>query len=179
MHVKTASRIVYTLFACLYLILPHSSFFSLLFPHLSHPLVIFSCENIDPLRLVNACYCCVRFSFFRTKPRDWLGETSPKWPVLCRVGRKTTTQAINQSISPSCIDGLEALCFLVVRLSVRPTGFSPSSSLNCTLQGDNVASAGWQVTPCNSIWRVSSRSGEASCELLYSGYIYVTLPSAS
>jgi len=34
--------------------------------------------------------------FFHTKPRDWLGETSPKWPVLCRVGRKTTTQSISQ-----------------------------------------------------------------------------------
>ena len=29
--------------------------------------------------------------FFHTKPRDSLGETSPKWPILCRVGRKTTT----------------------------------------------------------------------------------------
>ena len=47
--------------------------------------------------LLNECFCCVRFSFFHTKPRDWLGETSPKWPILCRVGRKTTTnQSINQ-----------------------------------------------------------------------------------
>jgi len=22
-------------------------------------------------------------------PRDWLGKASPKWPILCRVGRKT------------------------------------------------------------------------------------------
>ena len=29
---------------------------------------------------------------------DWLGETSPKWPMLCRVGRKTTTQPISQSL---------------------------------------------------------------------------------
>jgi len=38
---------------------------------------------------------------FHTKLRDWLGETSPKWPILCRVGRKTTTQSINQSINQS------------------------------------------------------------------------------
>jgi len=31
----------------------------------------------------------------------------------------------------------------------------------------NVTSAGWQVTLCDPIWHVSSRSGEASCELLY------------
>ena len=33
------------------------------------------------------------FHFFSTKPRDWLGRTSPKWPILCRVGRKTLTQS--------------------------------------------------------------------------------------
>ena len=41
--------------------------------------------------VVNVRFCCVRFSFRRTKQRDsLLGETSPKWPVLCGVGRKTT-----------------------------------------------------------------------------------------
>jgi len=24
--------------------------------------------------------------------------TSPKWPILCRVGRRTTTPSINQSV---------------------------------------------------------------------------------
>jgi len=42
------------------------------------------------------CFCCVRFSFFSTMLRDWLGRTSPKWRILCRVGRKTLTR---QSIS--------------------------------------------------------------------------------
>ena len=28
---------------------------------------------------------------FRTKPRDWLGGTSLKWPILCWVGPKTLT----------------------------------------------------------------------------------------
>ena len=31
-----------------------------------------------------------------------------------------------------------------------------------------------QVILCDTIWHVSSRSGEASCELLYSVYIYLT-----
>jgi len=31
----------------------------------------------------------VRFSFFSSKPRDWLGRTSPMWPLLCCVGHKT------------------------------------------------------------------------------------------
>jgi len=33
--------------------------------------------------------------------------------------------------------------------------------------GGNVICAGWQVTLCDPIWNVSSRSGEACCELLY------------
>jgi len=37
----------------------------------------------------------------------------------------------------------------------------------------NVTSAGWQVILCDPIWHVSSRSGEACCELLYS--VYFTL----
>jgi len=34
---------------------------------------------------------------------------------------------------------------------------------------------GWQVILCDPIWHVSSRSGEASCELLYSVYLYLYL----
>jgi len=41
--------------------------------------------------LVNVCFCCVRFSFsYQAKRLAW--RTSPKWPILCRVGRKTLTQ---------------------------------------------------------------------------------------
>ena len=32
---------------------------------------------------------------FSTKPRAWLKRTSPKWPILYRLGRKTLTQSIN------------------------------------------------------------------------------------
>ena len=37
----------------------------------------------------------------------------------------------------------------------------------------NVTSAGWQVILCDPIWHVSSRSGEASRELLYSVYFFL------
>ena len=84
------------LLACVYRTYPFFfTFLTYLQPYLSFPL------RIDPLRfqtgcpkkatkpgfsvlclfcvvvhffwLVNACSCCVRFSFFHTKPRDWLG----------------------------------------------------------------------------------------------------------
>jgi len=32
--------------------------------------------------------------------------------------------------------------------------------------GENVTSAGWQVTLCDPVWHESSRNGEACCELL-------------
>ena len=54
----------------------------------------------------------------------------------------------------------------------------PPGSLNrvpasAGVKGGNVTSAGWQVTLCDPIWHVSSRTGEASCELLYSVYTYL------
>jgi len=94
---------LFILFACLYCMVPHLSFFAL-FPYLSPPLLIFSLR-IDPLHflagcrkrrlnlavvfvfilccgtflwVVNACICCVRFSFFITIPKDSLGEMSSK-----------------------------------------------------------------------------------------------------
>ena len=41
------------------------------------------------------------------------------------------------------------------------------------VKGGNVTSAGWQVILYDPIWHVSSRSGEASREQLYS--VYFTL----
>ena len=47
------------------------------------------------------CYGCmftfvvfVSVSQYYCKSRDWLGRTSRKWPVLCRVGTKATTHTI-------------------------------------------------------------------------------------
>jgi len=42
-------------------------------------------------------------------------------------------------------------------------------------KGGNVTSAGWRVTLCDPIWHVSSRSGEACCELLYPVTYLLTL----
>ena len=39
------------------------------------------------------------FQFFSTKPGDWPGRTSQKWPILCLVGRKALTQSINLSMA--------------------------------------------------------------------------------
>jgi len=36
------------------------------------------------------CFYCVRFNFFSSMPRDWLGF----WPILCRVERKTLSRSI-------------------------------------------------------------------------------------
>ena len=39
---------------------------------------------------------CVRLSFFQYQAKRLASgnKTSSKWPILCRVGRKTTTQSI-------------------------------------------------------------------------------------
>jgi len=47
---------------------------------------------------MHLCFCFVCFHFFSTKPRDWLGRTSPKWPISCPVGHKTLTQLICQPV---------------------------------------------------------------------------------
>ena len=112
---------LYILFAYLYHMLPHFSFFhfflTYLLPYSSFPLrtdplwfqarchkrrlnlalvFLYSfCVIVHFFWLANACFCCVRFSFFHTKPRDCLGETSPKWPILCRARRKTTTPTVS------------------------------------------------------------------------------------
>jgi len=44
------------------------------------------------------CLLLLFFSFFSTKPIDWLRRKSPKLHILCRVGRKTLTQSVSQSI---------------------------------------------------------------------------------
>ena len=58
--------------------------------------LLFFCVAVHFFRLVNACFCCVRFSFFPYQARRLAWETSPKSPILCRAGRKTTTQPVSQ-----------------------------------------------------------------------------------
>jgi len=75
------------------------------------------CVAVHFFWLVNVCFCCVRFSFsipsqeiglrnvsklvswsltslFSTNMAISETRTSPKWPILCRVGCKTLTQSI-------------------------------------------------------------------------------------
>ena len=58
------------------------------------------------------------------------------------------------------------------RLTAKNSALHPSwvDKSTTSFAGRNVRSAGWQVTPCDPIRHVSSRSGEASCQLLYSVY---------
>jgi len=46
---------------------------------------------------MHVCFCCVWFSFFGTMPRYWLGRSSPRWPIVCPVGRKMSTQSVTWS----------------------------------------------------------------------------------
>jgi len=50
---------------------------------------------------------------------------------------------------------------------IPPGSLNRVSALIGWGKGGNVTSAGWQVTLCDSIWHMSSRSGEAVSELLY------------
>jgi len=71
------------------------------------------------------------------------------------------------------------------RYVTKPTKFTqpciPTWSLNQVTaligwgKGGNVTSAGWQVTLCDPIWHVTSRSGEAVCVLLYTRYLLTYL----
>jgi len=48
---------------------------------------------------IRVCFCCAKFSFCSTVPKDCLRRTSPKWCILYRVWCKTWTLAgINASL---------------------------------------------------------------------------------
>jgi len=51
---------------------------------------------------------------FSTKPRDWLGRTILKWPILCWVGCKALTQSAHFSGS-SIIIKLTKENYIVIR----------------------------------------------------------------
>jgi len=48
----------------------------------------------------------------------------------------------------------------------HPSGVAKSSTSFGWGKGGNVTSAGWQVTLCDRVWHVSSRSGKACCCIL-------------
>jgi len=49
---------------------------------------------------MDACLLCMFVCMF--EPRDWLGRTSPRRPILCRVKCKTTTQSSVCSVDTWC-----------------------------------------------------------------------------
>ena len=51
---------------------------------------------------------------------------------------------------------------LQVNSALHPSGVAKSSTGFGWGKGGNVTSAGWQVTPCDPMWHVSSRSGVAT-----------------
>jgi len=64
------------------------------------------CVVVHFFWLLNACFCCVRVIF------SIPGQTSPKWPVLCRVRRKTIIKSI----------WVVFLCMCIVCIPARPGG---------------------------------------------------------
>jgi len=51
------------------------------------PILSSSCKS----QCLAAWYEIPGSNLFSTKPTDWLGRTSPKWPILCLVGRYIST----------------------------------------------------------------------------------------
>jgi len=49
-----------------------------------------------------------------------------------------------------------------VNAALRPSGVAQSSTSFGWVKGGNVTSAGWQVTLCDPMWHVSSRSSVAT-----------------
>ena len=67
-----------------------------------------------------------------------------------------------------------------VNSALHPSGVAKSSTSFGWGKGGNVTSAGWQVTLCDPIWHVSSRSGDGrpACKLLYAHFTLLLLENA-
>jgi len=59
---------------------------------------IFSCRCMFAFVVFVSVFVVLDLGF-STKQRHWLGRTSLKWPILCRVGRKTLTQSVTTLLS--------------------------------------------------------------------------------
>ena len=62
---------------------------------------------------------------------------------------------------------------VMINSALHPSGVAKSSTSFGWGKGGNVTSAGWQVTLCEHIWYVSSRSGDGrpACKLLYAHFM--------
>jgi len=90
------------------------------------------------------------------------------WSTRRRCGGRSSAcrRSATSTSSPSCSTSPQR------RAAGPPRDTSSSTSFGWG-NGGNVTSAGWQVILCDPIWHVSSRSGEACCELLYSVYFFL------
>jgi len=69
-----------------------------------------------------------------------------------------------------CVSATVTTCRLLqVNSALHPSGVAKSSTSFGWGRSGNVTSVGWQVTLCDPIWYVSSRSGDgrSACKLLY------------
>jgi len=71
----------------------------------------------------------LNFVMFSTKPRDWLGITFAKWPVLCWVGHKTLTQSVNQATI-----FVTTLCYFIISSCLNNLLIKLTSSSWCAQQ---------------------------------------------
>jgi len=74
---------------------------ALVFLHLFRFNIVFFWFSLDYFVLVLLTFVVLDFT---TMPRDWLGRTSLKWRILCRVGRKTLTQSVIKVLTASEAD---------------------------------------------------------------------------
>jgi len=96
-----------------------------------------------------------------------------------RYASAVYTMALCLSVCPYWDGWLSSGRYIIISICNQPT----TSTQPCVAPGSlngvpalpavragwrDVTSAGWQVTLCDPVWCVSSRSGEASCKLLYS-----------
>jgi len=95
----------------------------------------------------------------------------------------TRKKLLNSNISPTCPHNTVNFDPLTAEIrsgvwSVHPSRASKSSTSFGWGKGWNVTSDGWQVTPCDPIWYVSSSSGVATSvsKLLYPCYLLTYIP---
>ena len=125
--------------------------------------------------LLNACFCCVRFSFFSIPSQETGLEKRLRNDLFCvewDVKPQLKPPQMN-SVNPRGAQLVLGWVTVFGRYTISmcnqqtrsrcPSGVTKSSTSFSWGKGGNVTSAGWQVTLCDPIWHVSSCSGEASC----------------
>jgi len=83
-----------------------------------------------------------------------------------RISPRTVVFITTATAICSTGHGLRTSTAVPINSALHPSGFAKSSTSFGCGKGGNVSSVGWQVTLCDPIWHVSSRSGEGGCKLL-------------